>query len=187
MGRGIQLGAAALLAALAGASAPAREPRINPASVVPAITYSTPDRFASRILELHNHERERLGLRPLAWNGALATAAADWARTLAATNRFEHSPGEIRGRQGENLFRGTAGHWLVDEMIGGFLEERADFRPGRFPEIAINGDWQTVGHYSQMIWRGTREVGCAVARGQGWDYLACRYAPAGNIVGQRVP
>jgi hypothetical protein len=43
-----------------------------------------------------------------------------------------------------------------------------------------------VGHYTQLIWPTTREVGCAVAKGQGNDVLVCRYAPAGNVLGEKI-
>ena len=44
--------------------------------------------------------------------------------------------------------------------------------------------WQDVGHYSQMIWRGTRRVGCALGDGANYEYLVCRYFPAGNAFGK---
>ena len=39
-------------------------------------------------------------------------------------------------------------------------------------------------HYTQMVWNGTTEVGCATDSGGGVDYLVCRYTPPGNIIGQ---
>lgn len=41
-------------------------------------------------------------------------------------------------------------------------------------------------HYSQMIWRDTKKLGCALGEGANADYLVCRYFPAGNIFG-KVP
>ena len=124
---------------------------------------------------------------PLAWDEGLAVAAKQWALELARSGHFEHSPRELRGPQGENLFMGTAGAYSIDEMIDDFLEEREDFIPGTFPDVARDGSWHNVGHYTQIIWRKTRTVGCAIARGHGQDYLVCRYFPAGNVMGQRVP
>ena len=70
-------------------------------------------------------------------------------------------------------------------MIGAFLDEKRLFRrSGKLPDISVTGRWQDVGHYSQMIWRGTRKVGCALAEGQNYDYLVCRYFPAGNSFGK---
>jgi hypothetical protein len=35
-----------------------------------------------------------------------------------------------------------------------------------------------------MIWRGTRKVGCALGDGANYEYLVCRYFPAGNAFGK---
>jgi len=48
------------------------------------------------------------------------------------------------------------------------------------------GNWADVGHYTQMIWKNTTAVGCAVATGGGMDPLVCRYSPSGNFIGQPV-
>jgi hypothetical protein len=93
----------------------------------------------------------------------------------------------MRRGQGENLFIGTSGIYKVDAMIGYFLAERADFKPGRFPDVAAHGSWQDVGHYTQIIWRKTQRLGCAIAKTRRDEILLCRYFPAGNIFGQKVP
>jgi hypothetical protein len=143
--------------------------------------------FVERLLDLHNRERARIGQAPLAWDARLAEHARAWANRLAARGRFEHSLPATRPGEGENLWRGTAGAYSLEEMIGHFLAERRDFRPGIFPQVARHGDWHQIAHYTQMIWPTTRTVGCAMTSRRGTDYLVCRYAPAGNVVGQRVP
>ena len=141
--------------------------------------------FAARVLNLHNGERETLGIAPLAWSPELAAQARQWAASLARRRVFEHSGGG--GGQGENLWMGTAGYYSPEDMIGGFLAERRWFRPGVFPRVSRTGEWSDVGHYSQIVWPATRQVGCALAQGGGDDYLVCRYWPAGNVMGQSVP
>jgi len=143
--------------------------------------------FVERLLDLHNRERTRIGQPPLTWDAQLAEHAQAWARELAARDAFEHSQPATRPGEGENLWRGTAGAYSLEEMVGHFLDERRDFRRGIFPQVARDGDWRRIAHYTQMIWPATRTVGCAMASRRGTDYLVCRYAPAGNVVGQRVP
>ena len=143
--------------------------------------------MAQRLLAAHNRARAALGLPPLAWSDSLAAEARQWSETLARRGAFTHSPDALRHDHGENLFMGTAGAYSAEQMVGDFVAERADFRPGRFPDVARDGEWENVGHYTQLIWRGTTEMGCAIATGGGWDYLTCRYAPAGNIDGETVP
>ena len=117
----------------------------------------------------------------------MAQGARDWAQELARSGRFEHAPAARRKRAGENLFMGTAGAFPIEAMIEQFIAERDDFLPGTFPAVTRDGNWHNVAHYTQMVWRGTRRVGCAIARARRDDVLVCRYWPAGNIFGQRVP
>ena len=143
--------------------------------------------LSARILALHNLEREHIGAPTLEWDEALAQDAQGWAQSLVASGRFEHSPQVTRRNQGENLFMGTSGFYPIDAMIGSFLEERSDFRPGTFPAVSRSGNWHRVGHYTQLIWPQTRRIGCAIAQGRGDDVLVCRYWPAGNVMGEAVP
>jgi hypothetical protein len=140
-----------------------------------------------RLLVVHNRERAELGIRPLAWDPALAAAASAYARELVVRGRLEHSPAGTRPNQGENLWMGTHARYSLEAMARGWAAEKRIFRRGIFPDVSSSGKWADVGHYTQMIWRGTTHVGCALAQGRGWDYLVCRYSPPGNIVGQRVP
>lgn len=158
---------------------------IQPAAVSARAFPAWPEGFSQRILSYHNRERERLGIPTLRWSLRLSAQARQWALSLARRGVFEHS--RKRGMTGENLWVGTAGFFSPDDMIGAFVAERGAFRPGRFPDVSQTGNWVDVGHYAQMIWPSTREVGCALASGHGRDVLVCRYWPAGNVRGRQVP
>lgn len=69
-------------------------------------------------------------------------------------------------------------------MIESFGNEKQYFVGGIFPDVSSTGDWQDVGHYTQVVWRDTTEVGCAIASANGNDILVCRYSPPGNVPGQ---
>lgn len=144
-------------------------------------------RAETRLLALHNSERAAAGTPPLVWDAALARAAAAYAPELARLGRLAHSSREARPGQGENLWMGSRGAFSLEEMVGSWAAEKSLFRPGLFPDVSASGRWDDVAHYTQMIWRGTTRLGCAVHRTERWDFLVCRYAPAGNVVGQRVP
>lgn len=138
-----------------------------------------------RLLAAHNRERAALDLPALRWNARLAEGAAEWAHKLAASGRLQHSPASAGGSgQGENLWMGTAGHFAPEAMVGDWIAEKADFAPGTFPRVSRTGNWADVGHYTQVVWRDTREVGCAIGRGARADVLVCRYAAPGNIMGR---
>jgi hypothetical protein len=144
-----------------------------------------PDRFAAKMLASHNEERTRLGIAPLVWNPGLAAGARDWARNLAARGVLLHSSSSSGA--GENLWMGTSGAFPPERMIEAFVGERKYFQAGRFPAVSRTGRWSDVGHYTQLIWPATRELGCALEQGRNWDVLVCRYYPAGNVYGQIVP
>lgn len=139
-----------------------------------------------RLLAIQNHERETLGLSKLDWDPALAEAAHQYAARLAATDSWQHSPPGSRQGQGENLWMGTRGAFDLDQMVGGWLAERSLFRPGTFPSVSTSGNWEDVGHYTQIIWHGDRRVGCAIGSSARYDYLVCRYARPGNVMGEAV-
>lgn len=134
-------------------------------------------------LKLHNAERERLGLKPLVWDPALAAQAAVWARVLTTRGRLDHAPREERPGQGENLSMGTRGAYSQATMIQWWIDEKKDYVHEPYPYISRTGDWTDVGHYTQIIWRETSAIGCAMASSPEWDYLVCRYSPPGNYMG----
>ena len=142
--------------------------------------------FNQRLLAAHNSERAAMGVPPLAWNAGLAADARVWANELAATGRFEHSPDEPGEEpQGENLWAGTPRAFSPEAMVRLWSTEKRDYRPGVFPNNSRSGDVENVGHYTQLIWRASRQVGCASAVGRNEEFLVCRYSEAVNVVGQR--
>ncbi|WP_404367909.1 CAP domain-containing protein [Sphingomonas sp. MMS24-J45] len=139
------------------------------------------------MLKEHNAARAVVGAPPLVWSETLAADAARYAAVLAETEQFKHST-EPRGAvpEGENLFMGSRGAYRYDEMARLWVDERRYYRTGAVPDISTTGRWQDVGHYSQIIWRRSTQVGCAVASSRRDDYLVCRYTPPGNVVGRRA-
>ena len=132
-------------------------------------------------LRLHNDARRSFGVAPVAWSEALADEARAYARTMAATGTYGHdrTPGR-RQRMGETLWRGSRGVFSYETMIGVMVDEGRLFRPGIFPAVSATRNWADVGHFTQIVWPATTEIGCGLASSAGSDYLVCRYAPTGN-------
>jgi hypothetical protein len=142
----------------------------------------------ARLLAAHNRERATVGVPALGWDSQLAVGAAQWGRYLASTGAFDHSPealGEADEPVGENLFMGTKGYYGPEAMVASWIEEKRHFRPGTFPDNGRTGSFEDVGHYTQVMWRATGRVGCAVIASADDDVLVCRYAQAGNVEGER--
>ena len=123
----------------------------------------------------HNDARRAVNVAPLVWNDKLAKDATAYAVEMARSGSFEHSadkPGVAP--QGENLWMGTRAAYGYGNMVGAWVDERKEYDNG-------TGDFEATGHYTQLIWRGTTEMGCAVSKDPEYEYLVCRYFPAGNI------
>src|SRR5438270_1491594 len=155
-------------------------------AAAPAEADSFSGQFPMRILAAPNAVRARSGVAPLVWDNALGNAAAFYAAQMAFTGRFEHSNRRARVGTGENLWMGTHGVYPIEAMVGGWASEKRWFVPGVFPANSRTGNWEDVGHFTQMIWPTTTRVGCALAATARTDYLVCRYSGAGNIDGRPV-
>jgi uncharacterized protein YkwD len=142
--------------------------------------------FSARLLLAQNAERRSLGLRPMRWDPQLAAAASTYANEMAATGEWGHSDDEDRPDQGENLWMGTRGAYTAEEMVGDWIAEKKVFRAGVFPDVSSTGNWADVGHYTQIVWADTDRIGCGLGSSSDDDYLVCRYAHAGNVMGEAV-
>jgi hypothetical protein len=154
------------------------------APALPAV----PDRadLARAMLAVHNRERASAGAQPFTWDARLAGDAARYGPALARLGKLVHSEPTSRLGEGENLWMGSGGAYSFTEMAESWAAEKELFRPGIFPAVSRSGHWSDVGHYTQMIWATSRRMGCALYSDAHWDYLVCRYAPAGNVVGERL-
>ena len=139
------------------------------------------------ILAAHNRERAMLDLPAMRWDAKLAVDARQWAQYLAASGEFEHFEEESDDpdAQGENLWMGTRGAFSPETMVRHWAQEKKDFVYGTFPDNSRTGDLEDVGHYTQIVWRDTGAVGCAIVSNDEDDYLVCRYAASGNVMGEK--
>lgn len=143
------------------------------------------DSIAAQLLAAHNRYRTEVGVAPLVWSDTLASHAQAWADHLASVGgkSLQHSQDP---NEGENLWLGTADQYSYTDMVNSWGNEKQYFQLGTFPEVSSTGNWADVGHYTQLIWHDTTEVGCGLATAGGNDILVCRYNPPGNYMGQQV-
>jgi pathogenesis-related protein 1 len=127
----------------------------------------------------HNKVRADVGVVPLQWSPALANYAQAWADHLASTIcRMKH---RADGLYGENLFQGTAGTYSAVDGAKAWESEKVDYHGG----VLTRSNWQPVGHYTQMVWRDTRMLGCGEAVCETTLIVACNYDPPGNVLGRK--
>ena len=128
------------------------------------------------MLAAHNQIRARVNVQPLIWSSDLAARAQDWADQLLRQDRFYHRP---KSNLGENIFEILGGHVSAAEVVGDWASEAESYN------YRANTCRGLCGHYTQVVWRGTRELGCAVASKNGREVWVCNYSPHGNWVGER--
>ncbi|KAF7086350.1 hypothetical protein CFC21_089644 [Triticum aestivum] len=141
---------------------------------------------AWRFLASHNAARRAVGVRALAWDGGLERCARDYARARARAGcALVHS----HGRYGENLFRGSGvgggGGWTPEAVVAAWVVKERAMYDARYN--ACRGPRSACGHYTQIVWRGSKKVGCATATcagGRG-TFAVCMYDPPGNYAGVR--
>ncbi len=142
------------------------------------------DQLLKAMLAAHNNARRVVGTGDLVLDPALSKQALEYAQELARSGSFQHSPPSARPGQGENLWAGTAGRFTHEQQAAAWIDEKQYYIHDRFPYVSKTGNWQDVGHYTQIIWRDTTRLGCGLATGGNRDYVVCRYSPPGNVSGQ---
>jgi uncharacterized protein YkwD len=133
---------------------------------------------SNEIVTAHNSVRNKLGVPPLAWSDELAQVAQNWANRLVSSGAFEHSNTRSYG---ENIFEvsGSGFSSSPSEVVGAWAAESASY------QYQTNSCSGVCGHYTQVVWRETKSVGCGVARDDKREVWVCNYAPFGNVVGEK--
>jgi hypothetical protein len=116
--------------------------------------------------------------------GRDAADAARWAAHLSSLPALEHD--NSLDIDGENLWRGSKNAYTPEDMVELWIDEKAAFKNGVFPDVSTSGQWEDVGHYTQVVWRKTAEVGCALDEAGEDEVLVCRYMEGGNFEGEKT-
>ena len=128
-------------------------------------------------LHAHNVVRAQLGEEQLKWSQPLASEAQWWANELASKNQFHHEPDRSWG---QNLFLIEGGFSSPEQAIAAWASEANAYDHQQNKCVG-----NMCGHYTQLVWRSTKEVGCAHAWRGEREVWVCDYFPPGNVVGQR--
>jgi len=144
-----------------------------------------PTTFNEIALAYHNELRAKHGCPPLKLNDELCKIAEKYAKKLATENKLEHSSNKYKGENlGENLYFCSGIDVDPKNMTQSWYDEikKYDFNSNNF----IPG----TGHFTQVVWKNTTDVGFGIASGKGGNYGVANYYKAGNFQGefkQNVP
>jgi pathogenesis-related protein 1 len=151
----------------------------------------------------HNAARQSLELDPplpdLTWSEELADFAQEWADTLVNTENCGTIFHRTQNMYGENIaFKGSAPlrvEYAPEEAVESWFSEIDCWEYGTIRgtescEPQCIGDLNSTGcgHFTQIAWRNSREVGCGYATCQDGRFTnevwVCNYDPPGNYIGQ---
>jgi pathogenesis-related protein 1 len=79
---------------------------------------------------------------------------------------------------GENIFASSASSVVPKDAVDSWMGEASDYVPG---------DAASAGHYTQVVWRDSVRIGCAIVNCPSVRFhntVLCDYAPGGNINGK---
>jgi pathogenesis-related protein 1 len=137
-------------------------------------------------LAAHNDVRADVDLPPLEWSEPLARIAATWADGCIdadGDDQIDHNVDLNELELGENIWAGTRSRDATI-AVDGWAAEEDDYDA----EENTCAPGAVCGHYKQIVWRDTNEVGCARAFCEDLEYryvVICNYRPPGNIADQR--
>ncbi len=155
---------------------------------------SLPDAGATEPADLagitaaHNAARAQVGDPPLTWDPALATIASNWVVQCIDSDGnglVDHDANRSVGYPtyvGENIYA-SSGTATGPDAVAAWVAEASSY------DYATNtcAAGQICGHYTQVVWKATTKLGCAIHDCTGLAYpstIVCDYAPGGNDGGR---
>ncbi|XP_071801939.1 uncharacterized protein [Asterias amurensis] len=136
-------------------------------------------KFQQDALSVHNEHRSKHGVDSLRMSADLCKSAQDWAEHLAKNDLFEHSKGTDIGENVAMHYSSATTAYSGKQAADQWYSELSKY------DFNKPGFTSGTGHFTQMVWKGSREfgIGKAVTKG-GKVMVVGQYRPPGNIVGR---
>ncbi len=116
-------------------------------------------------------------LPPVTWSASVAASAQAWVDHLVSSGcAFEH---EANSGYGENLAMGT--NLTAQGAVNMWTDEKESYTFS--PRYQFES---STGHYTQVVWRKSTQIGCGSGTCNRMVIVCCRYSPPGNYIGQQV-
>ncbi|MFC6267111.1 CAP family protein [Frigoriflavimonas asaccharolytica] len=137
-------------------------------------------------LEFHNNTRKDLGIPPLSWSSEISEYSQEWANYIAKNGcELTHrTPNTQNGKNyGENIGWSSDPSYNLIDASKAWHSEIQFFKN----ETLNDNNWYKAGHYSQMVWRNTTQMGMGIAKcSNGSIIVVANYNPPGNYMGQKA-
>jgi len=147
--------------------------------------------FRNSVLSEHNTLRATHHSPSLTLSDSLNASAQAHAESILQTGVFRHSSFDERNGAGENLYYAMLAN-LSDLPTYGDDVVRSWYREVSNYDYDHGSYSSATGHFTQVVWKSTSELGCGVAQGRKKHYsnefnviyVVCHYQSAGNYMGQ---
>ncbi len=140
----------------------------------------------SNVVNTTNKYRALHQAIPLTWDKNLSLASTEYAKILSKNCALEHSG------SGENLYSVAsypAPNDNCQPAIDVWYSEASRYK---YTNTPFTDNWKNgVGHFTQLVWKGTKKFGCGYAISDfkvPWfrfpikcKVIVCRYLPFGNV------
>ncbi|XP_055379617.1 uncharacterized protein LOC129610872 [Condylostylus longicornis] len=134
-----------------------------------------PKELRQSSLTAHNRFRSLHNCPPLVQNPELDKLAEEWAKHLAEINKLYHRP---NSKYGENLY------WTSDKYGHVTMAVQSWYDEMKFYDFSNPNFSSETGHFTQLIWKDSIELGTGISRRGDSLYVVCLYNPPGNYVGR---
>ena len=136
--------------------------------------------FYKDALAKHNYYRRMHHVEPLTLNYTLCRIAQNYSNRLAfAIRGIVHSRNKYKNEElGENIYFCQYEKPIGSEATSDWYSEIKDH------DFNDNNGNINTGHFTQVVWRGSKEVGFGVTKNEDDQYfVVANYYPPGNIYG----
>ncbi|KAL4754915.1 hypothetical protein BDW72DRAFT_164645 [Aspergillus terricola var. indicus] len=153
-------------------------------------TQTAANAYQSNVLYSHNIHRANHSSPDVTWSSDLESSA----QVLASRCVYEHDTSINGGGYGQNIGYGTSADEVAVMISNLMYNDEMGYYENLYgqasPDMTLFEKW---GHFSQIVWKGTSEVGCAtvscpslgnVDSASAVPFTVCNYSPAGNYDGE---
>ena len=133
----------------------------------------------SQMLTRHNYYRAQHQVNDLTRVAAIESIAQNYSNYLVTLGYLVHSSNAYSGQYGENLYWGPKNSNIGIDSTDSWYNEVVDY------DFNEPGFTSGTGHFTQLVWKGSQQLGCGVACGSNnYCFVTCNYYPPGNYLGQ---
>ena len=140
------------------------------------------EKIRKTILTHHNNYRKKHQVGNLVRNSEIEKIAQAYSEKLSAVCGRGHSGNKYKNEPlGENLYY----VWGTYQMeVNGKDATVSWYNEVSQYDFNNPGYKSGVGHFTQLVWKGSKQIGCGASCENNYCAVTCNYYPAGNYLGE---